>query len=53
MSENTDEPSQRVDAASHRMRFDGFELDLETLELVRDGEPVKLQQQPCRVLALF
>ena len=34
-------------------RFDDFELDRHTLELRRAGVPVKLQQQPARVLALL
>ena len=35
------------------IRFDEFELDRETLELRRGGVPVKLQQQPARVLAML
>jgi TolB-like protein/DNA-binding winged helix-turn-helix (wHTH) protein/Tfp pilus assembly protein PilF len=35
------------------LRFGPFELDLRTSELRRDGRIVKLQQQPCRVLALL
>jgi DNA-binding winged helix-turn-helix (wHTH) protein len=34
-------------------RFGDFELDRHTLELRRNGELVKLQQQPARVLALL
>ena len=33
--------------------FDGFEFDLETLELSRDGRPVSLQPLPARVLAIL
>jgi len=33
------------------VRFDDFEFDRVTLELRKAGEPVKLQQQPARVLA--
>ncbi len=33
------------------LRFDGFEFDLETLVLTRDGRTVRLQPQPSRVLA--
>jgi DNA-binding winged helix-turn-helix (wHTH) protein len=35
------------------VRFDDFELDRHTLELRKAGEPVKLQQQPARVLAIL
>jgi DNA-binding winged helix-turn-helix (wHTH) protein len=34
-----------------RRRFDGYEIDLETGELRRDGRPVPLQRQPARTLA--
>jgi len=53
MIENAGEAKRRPDGASGRLRFDGFELDLGTRELLRDGRPVKLQQQPCRVLAVL
>lgn len=36
-----------------RRRFGPFEFDLESLELRRDGRPVRLQPQPGRVLALL
>lgn len=35
------------------LRFDGFDLDLASAELRKNGEPVKLQPQPARVLALL
>jgi TolB-like protein/DNA-binding winged helix-turn-helix (wHTH) protein len=35
------------------IRFEGFELDLRTGELRRDGTPVRLQPQPAKVLALL
>ena len=53
MSETTGEPTHIARAASGHLRFDGFDLDLKTCELLRDGRPVKLQQQPCRVLAVL
>jgi DNA-binding winged helix-turn-helix (wHTH) protein/TolB-like protein len=37
--------------AGRHLRFDDFEIDRHTLELRRQGAPVKLQQQPVRVLA--
>lgn len=40
-------PPERV------VRFDDFELDRQTLELRRGSTPVKLQQQPARVLAML
>src|SRR5688572_10224152 len=36
-----------------RARFGAFELDLGTLELFRAGRPVRLQNQPARLLALL
>ncbi len=53
MIENAGHVKRRPDGASGRLRFGGFELDLGTRELLRDGRPVKLQQQPCRVLAVL
>jgi len=35
------------------VQFDNFTFDRHTLELHRDGAPVKLQQQPARVLAVL
>lgn len=35
------------------VRFDDFELDRHTFELRRGGVPVRLQQQPARVLAVL
>ena len=35
------------------VHFDDFEFDRHTLELRKAGEPVKLQQQPARVLAIL
>ena len=37
--------------ATEVVRFDGFEFDLESLELMEDGDPVRLQPQPAQVLA--
>ena len=36
-----------------RLFFEGFELDASAFELHRGGAPVRLQQQPCKVLALL
>lgn len=36
-----------------RLRFDGFDLDLRTRELRKEGRVVKLQDQPIRLLALL
>ena len=38
---------------SRIVRFADFEFDRHTLELRRKGEPVKLQQQPARLLAVL
>jgi TolB-like protein/DNA-binding winged helix-turn-helix (wHTH) protein len=35
------------------LRFAGFELDARSFELRRDREPVRIQQQPARVLVLL
>lgn len=35
------------------IRFEEFELDEQTMELRREGAPVRLQQQPARVLAFL
>ena len=40
-------------ASGVRYRFGTFELDARTGELRRDGEPVKLQPQPARLLTLL
>jgi TolB-like protein/DNA-binding winged helix-turn-helix (wHTH) protein/Tfp pilus assembly protein PilF len=55
MSRQTDvrEASGSERAAPAKLRFGGFELDAEAAELNRGGVPVRLQQQPCRVLALL
>ena len=42
-----------VDGRKPTVRFGRFEADLESGELLRDGEGVALQQQPFRVLALL
>jgi eukaryotic-like serine/threonine-protein kinase len=34
-------------------RFDQFELDLRTAEIYKQGKRIKLQEQPCQVLALL
>ena len=36
-----------------RLRFEGFELDLRTRELRKEGRVVKLQDQPLRLLSLL
>lgn len=36
-----------------RLRFGDFELDLTSQTLLRDGQPVKLQPQPLRILGLL
>lgn len=35
------------------LRFGQFELDLRTAEIYKEGKRVKLQEQPCQVLALL
>jgi TolB-like protein/DNA-binding winged helix-turn-helix (wHTH) protein/Flp pilus assembly protein TadD len=35
------------------LRFGSFELDLRTAEVYKDGKRIKLQEQPCQVLALL
>jgi TolB-like protein/DNA-binding winged helix-turn-helix (wHTH) protein len=35
------------------LRFGQFELDLRTGEIYKDGKRIKLQEQPCQVLALL
>jgi DNA-binding winged helix-turn-helix (wHTH) protein len=40
-------------AATPLLRFGPFELDSATGELQKDGAPVRLQQQPAKVLALL
>ena len=42
-----------MSSAPRTLRFSNFELDRHTLELRRDGAPVKLQQQPARVLVML
>ena len=37
----------------HVLRFGSFALDPRTAELYRDGKRIKLQQQPCQILALL
>jgi TolB-like protein/DNA-binding winged helix-turn-helix (wHTH) protein/Tfp pilus assembly protein PilF len=37
----------------HLRRFDRFELDLRTAEIYKEGKRIKLQEQPCQVLALL
>ncbi|MEZ5332269.1 MAG: winged helix-turn-helix domain-containing protein [Thermoanaerobaculia bacterium] len=43
-------PSDRLAPIGPTLRFAGFELELETGHLSRDGEAVKIQPQPARVL---
>src|SRR5260221_12407882 len=38
---------------SYLRRFDQFELNLRTAEIHKQGKRVKLQDQPCQVLALL
>ena len=38
---------------SRRVRFESFELDLDTSELLKNGRRVRLQDQPGRLLALL
>jgi DNA-binding winged helix-turn-helix (wHTH) protein/TolB-like protein len=38
---------------ANEVRFDAFALDLSSGELRRDGEPVRLQEQPFRLLAFL
>jgi TolB-like protein/DNA-binding winged helix-turn-helix (wHTH) protein/Flp pilus assembly protein TadD len=45
--------SERDAARPPLLRFGSFELDSATGELRQDGAPVKLQQQPAKVLALL
>jgi DNA-binding winged helix-turn-helix (wHTH) protein/Tfp pilus assembly protein PilF len=42
-----------VSQQAHSLLFGGFELRLDSSELLRDGAPVKLQLRPARVLALL
>ena len=35
------------------LRFGQFELDLRTAEIYKEGKRIKLQEQPCQVLALL
>src|SRR5258708_7566622 len=37
----------------HLRRFDQFELNLRTAEIYKEGKRIKLQDQPCQVLALL
>jgi serine/threonine protein kinase len=37
----------------HLRRFDQFELDLRTAEIYKEGKRIKLQEQPCQVLAVL
>src|ERR1700757_3150008 len=36
-----------------RIRFDVFEFDLITRELLKEGKPIRLQGQPARILSLL
>jgi DNA-binding winged helix-turn-helix (wHTH) protein/TolB-like protein/tetratricopeptide (TPR) repeat protein len=38
---------------SHRLRFDSFELDVESGELRKSGRRIRLQPQPCKILLLL
>jgi DNA-binding winged helix-turn-helix (wHTH) protein len=42
-----------TEPAATSLVFDDFELRLDTHELFRSGQPVKLQQQPARLLAVL
>jgi TolB-like protein/DNA-binding winged helix-turn-helix (wHTH) protein/lipoprotein NlpI len=37
----------------HLLRFGQFEFDLRTAEIYKEGKRIKLQEQPCQVLALL
>jgi TolB-like protein/DNA-binding winged helix-turn-helix (wHTH) protein/Flp pilus assembly protein TadD len=39
--------------SSHLRRFDQFELNLRTAQIFKQGKRIKLQDQPCQVLALL
>jgi TolB-like protein/DNA-binding winged helix-turn-helix (wHTH) protein len=52
MSHELSEPARaEQEPEPSLLRFEAFELDLRSSELRRNGEPVRIQQQPARVLA--
>ena len=53
MAGPTPSPADSPPAGAGRYRFGAFELATRTGELTRDGQPVKLQPQPARVLGLL
>jgi TolB-like protein/DNA-binding winged helix-turn-helix (wHTH) protein len=46
-------PADSPPTGEGRFRFGAFEFDARTGELTRDGQPIKLQPQPARVLGLL
>jgi Tol biopolymer transport system component/DNA-binding winged helix-turn-helix (wHTH) protein len=40
-------------AKRRRLRFESFELDIDTCELLKNGRKIRLQDQPARLLALL
>ena len=40
-------------SSARRVRFESFELDLDTAELLKNGRRVRLQDQPARLLSLL
>jgi TolB-like protein/DNA-binding winged helix-turn-helix (wHTH) protein/lipoprotein NlpI len=46
-------PLPNSECSPYLRRFDQFELDLRTAELFKEGKRIKLQQQPCQLLALL
>jgi Tol biopolymer transport system component/DNA-binding winged helix-turn-helix (wHTH) protein len=44
----------KAERAKHRrLRFESFELDIDTCELLKNGRKIRLQDQPARLLALL
>jgi TolB-like protein/DNA-binding winged helix-turn-helix (wHTH) protein/Tfp pilus assembly protein PilF len=50
---NTDTSLSSLADLPHLLRFGQFELDLRTAEIYKEGKRIKLQGQPCQVLALL
>jgi DNA-binding winged helix-turn-helix (wHTH) protein len=42
-----------IQARAEKARFDVFEVDLRAGELLKEGQKIKLQEQPFRVLSLL
>lgn len=49
----TDGEAEPSSGGGDRLRFEGFEVDMRSGELLRDGELVHLRRQPFKVLALL